>query len=31
VESFEIAFENHKAVINGYRLDSPQLEGNPGR
>lgn len=26
VESFEIGFENGKAVINGYRLDSPQLE-----
>jgi hypothetical protein len=31
VESFEIAFENDKAVINGYRLDSPQLEAKPGR
>jgi hypothetical protein len=26
VESFEIGFENDKAVINGYRLDSPQLD-----
>ena len=31
VESFEIAFEKGKAVINGYRLDSPQLEAKPGR
>jgi hypothetical protein len=29
-ESFEIAFEDGKAVINGYRLDSPQLEKEPG-
>lgn len=26
VESFEMGFENGRAVINGYRLDSPQLE-----
>lgn len=26
VESFESAFEGGKAVINGYRLDSPELE-----
>lgn len=25
-ESFEIVFENGKGVINGYRLDSPQLD-----
>lgn len=31
VESFEVAFENDKAVINGYRLDSPQLEMKAGR
>ena len=30
-ESFEIVFENDKAVINGYRLDSPQLETKSGR
>ena len=30
-ESFEIVFEKSKAVINGYRLDSPQLEGEAGR
>jgi hypothetical protein len=30
VESFEIAFDNGKAVINGYRLDSPELEKKPG-
>jgi len=31
VESFEMGFENGKAVINGYRLDSPQLEQKPPR
>ena len=29
IESFEMGFENSKAVINGYRLDSPQLEEKP--
>jgi uncharacterized protein DUF4019 len=31
IESFEIAFEDNKAIVNGYRLDSPQLETKPGK
>lgn len=31
VESFEMVFEKGNAVVNGYRLDSPQLEEKPGK
>lgn len=30
-ESFEFAFDNGRAVFNGYRLDSPKLDRKPGR